>query len=279
MDAGKRPDNSTSGRTVELGLTLIELLIVVAVLGILAAVVVFALGGTAAQSAVAACNANAKKVEIAIGAYNAETGGTPTVTADALTSETNPILRSFPSSPLYTITIVNGVLMVAAPSTATPAPYDATNSCGSANDSTTTTTIPPPTTTTTTPVNPSNGVTVTPSSSTDSNDGGQETLSVANSSSISALTVTINVVKTMGVTHDSQANSFQSGAFKQSSKTSNGVIVYTSTLKSGKNIPAGSGGTVSAVFDGKGTAHEMSGDTWSVVSTSGGINSTLTGNF
>jgi hypothetical protein len=87
------------------------------------------------------------------------------------------------------------------------------------------------------------------------------------------------VVKTKGVTHDSQANSFPSGALKQSSKTSNGVIVYTSTLKSGKDIPAGSVGTVSAVFDGKGTAHEMSGDTWSIVSTSGGIISTLTGNF
>ncbi|HVA07280.1 MAG TPA: type II secretion system protein [Acidimicrobiales bacterium] len=301
MDSEECENAGDPPHAVEVGLTLIELLIVVAVLGILAAVVVFALGGTSAQSAAAACNANAKKVEIAIGAYNAETGGSPTVTADALTSGTNPILRSFPSpSPLYTISIVNGVLMVAAPSTATASPWETTDTCGNTGSSTTTTTTPPssttttasppttttsttsppPTTTTTTiAANPSNGVTVTPTSSSDSSDGGQETLTVANSSSITDLTVTINVVKTKGVTHDSQANSFPSGVLKQSSKTSNGVIVYTSTLKSGQIIPQSFDGTVSAVFDGKGTVHEMSGDTWSVTSTSGGVVSTLTGTF
>ncbi len=48
------------------GFTLIELLIVIVVLGILAAVVVFALGGVTGQSAVAACKADAKTVETAM---------------------------------------------------------------------------------------------------------------------------------------------------------------------------------------------------------------------
>ena len=56
----------------EEGFTLIELLIVIVVLGILAAVVVFALGGVTGKSAISACNADAKTVETAIAAYQAE---------------------------------------------------------------------------------------------------------------------------------------------------------------------------------------------------------------
>jgi general secretion pathway protein G len=280
-------DETTPTRENEFGLTLIELLIVIVALGVLAAIVVFSLGDASAQSTEAACNANAKRVEIAMGTYNVQTGGTPTVTAEALTSGPNPILDSFPTSSSYTITIVNGVEMVASPSTATPVPYDTANPCGNADATNTTTTSPasttttiqPPTTTTTAPANPSNGVVVTASSSSDGNGGGQETLSFTNSSAMSALTVTINVVKNKGVTHDSQANTFPTGVLKQGSKTSNGVLVYTSTLKSGKTIPLNSGGTVSAVFNGNGSPHDMFGDTWSVVSTSGGIVSTLNGNF
>src|SRR5580693_5765719 len=67
----KIQQETASGEREE-GFTLIELLIVIVVLGILAAIVIFSLTGVTGTSAVAACVSDAKTVEIAVSAFNAE---------------------------------------------------------------------------------------------------------------------------------------------------------------------------------------------------------------
>ena len=293
-----------------------ELLIVIVVLGVIAGIVVFALSGVSAQAAVAACKSDASSVESAVSDYNAETGGQPPVTAALLTTGNHTYLHSMPSSPDYNITIVGGQVMVAAPPTATAVPYGP-NACANAGASgaqvaapangaaattttapapatstttttaaptttttaarTTTTTAAPTTTTTAAPV--ANGVTATPTTNTYGGYGGQDIVTLSNTKAITALTVTINVARTTGVTTNGGYNSLPGGVGSAAWSTGSGVYTYTYTLTSG-SIPARySNGQVAAQYAGTGSPRVTSGDTWRVVSTSNGITSTISGTF
>ena len=59
------------------GFTLIELLIVIVILGILATVVVFAVGGITDRGQDSSCKADKKTLEVAVEAYYAKTNAYP----------------------------------------------------------------------------------------------------------------------------------------------------------------------------------------------------------
>jgi len=102
----------------ESGFTLIELLIVIVVLGILAAIVVFALGGVTGKSVVAACNSDAKAVDTALAAYQANNSLllTTQVTQNQLdaTAANGGTLQSWPQSTSYAVFIAGDSHAVAA---------------------------------------------------------------------------------------------------------------------------------------------------------------------
>lgn len=63
--------------TGQQGFTLIELLIVIAILGILAAVVVFAVGNVTENAEDSACEIEVRSIKTAVQAFRADTGGFP----------------------------------------------------------------------------------------------------------------------------------------------------------------------------------------------------------
>ncbi len=130
----KKLQAKRAAQEIDGGFTLIELLIVIVVLGILAAVVVFSLGGVTTSSALAACQSDGATYETALAAATAQ--GTPIADAGSYTgapTTLNAALSSYIStapgnSTHYQFAIKSGVLYVGLPAitTAPPAAAGAT---------------------------------------------------------------------------------------------------------------------------------------------------------
>ena len=69
----------------EEGFTLIELMIVIVILGVLAGIVLFAVGGITDRGTSAACKTDVSTIETGVEAYFAKTGGYPTDLVPSLT--------------------------------------------------------------------------------------------------------------------------------------------------------------------------------------------------
>ena len=121
----RRLKERKAAEEIDGGFTLIELLIVIVVLGILAAVVVFSLGGVSGQSAQAACKSDGATLNTALAAWQANNSGGTATQADLLGSGGTVYVQSWPSNGThyaYSIS-AGGALELAVPSTGTPAPY------------------------------------------------------------------------------------------------------------------------------------------------------------
>jgi general secretion pathway protein G len=89
------------------GFTLIELLIVIVVLGILAAIVVFAVQNLTGSSAQSSCKADFKTVETAAESYKAQVGSDPAAIGNLMTpvNGNGPWLKELPATNHYQISV------------------------------------------------------------------------------------------------------------------------------------------------------------------------------
>ncbi len=253
------------------GFTLVELLLVVVVLGVLAAVVIFSLGGVSASATAASCRADAHIVETAVRAYVTQNGAAPT-TAD-LTASTNPYLAPFPTSPSFTITLDHGVVEVAAPSGSSPVPASSPRACAglaaragattTSSPGSTTTTSTTSTTTTTAPASP-----ITFVASTAAGNTSRDSLTLTFRAPVTSWTVRITVDASAGETYKGQSR-----PYARSWGVASHTIVYTWSDQPRTPVPAGSRITLSAWFGWRGGhhTHDFAGDGYAWTAVSGGV--------
>jgi hypothetical protein len=101
-----------------------------------------------------------------------------------------------------------------------------------------------------------------------------ESLVLANTATLTALTITITIQNTQGVTFNNIYNTIGSQITQ-----SHAGLVYTFTLASGQTLGVGTGKQFHATTNGTGTMHVSTADTWSITYTTGGTSYTNSGHF
>ena len=122
------------------------------------------------------------------------------------------------------------------------------------------------------------GVTLTPVVAQNTPYYNEEDLKLTNAASLTALSVTIVVQRTTGVSFSGQYNTV-GGQITQANSSTSSTITFTFNLNSGQTLSPGTNYLFAAQTSGNGTLHPVAGDTYSVTYTTGGQTFTQTGNF
>jgi endoglucanase len=122
------------------------------------------------------------------------------------------------------------------------------------------------------------GVTVTSAINSNTPWYNEQVVSLNNTGSITALSVTIVLQRTTGVGFNGQFNTV-GGQILQSNTVTASTITYQFTLASGQTLGPGTNRTFAAQAGGNGTIHPTAGDTWVVSYTTGGVTFTQSGTF
>lgn len=101
---------------------------------------------------------------------------------------------------------------------------------------------------------------------------------VANTVPITALSITVVVQRTTGLSHSGQYNTV-GGQITQSNSSTSSAITYEFNLAPGETLSPSTSRTFAVQTSGNGNAHPTSGDTYSVTYTAGGVTQTLNGTF
>jgi hypothetical protein len=121
------------------------------------------------------------------------------------------------------------------------------------------------------------GVTLTPVINSNGAFFDDQGVKLANTGVITALTVTITVQATTGVTFNGQYNTV-GGQILQSHSSTASAITYQFTLAAGQTLAPGNW-LFDAQMSGNGTLHPTSGDTFTVTYTTGNANFMQSGHF
>jgi hypothetical protein len=106
----------------------------------------------------------------------------------------------------------------------------------------------------------------------------EEDLKLANTASLTSLTITIVVQRTAGLSASGQFNTVGSQIAQTSTSTAS-TITDTFSLASGQTLGPNTGWTFAVQTSGSGTTHPTAGDTFTVTYTTGGATFTQTGHF
>jgi endo-1,4-beta-xylanase len=106
----------------------------------------------------------------------------------------------------------------------------------------------------------------------------EQQLRVSHTSPLTALSVTVVIQRTNGLSASGQYNTV-GGQIAQSSSTTSSTLTYQFTLAAGQTLGAANNRVFAVQMGGTGTAHPTTGDTYTVTYTSGGQSFTRTGTF